>query len=259
MKKIPILMPDNNLKLFWDFCLLFLILGNTLIIPLNLCFELENLVFFQSFDIALLYLITFDMILSLFTAYYSKGVVIVNRHKILMNFLSNGFLWDFLSVIPYFFTQVFGNDYVQLLLMLRLVKMSKIFIGLEEHLFLSDKVKGIYELFKLFILIIYVGHFFACVWIYAAKVEMNYGLGNSWIQNFHLTDEGWESQYITSLYFAVYTMVTVGYGDISPTNIIERALCIVLMILSCGVFAYSLNRFGTILQQMYQHETEFKY
>ena len=261
LKKIPIIMPDNNMKLLWDYFILFLILWNTLIIPLNLCFDLdtiENPGFFSGFDLFLLYMILFDVLLSLFTAYYSKGVIIMNRSKIIKNYISHSFLWDFFSVIPYFLGPVFGNDFVKLLLMLRLVKMRKIFIGLEEHLFLSDKVKGIYDLFKLMIVIIYVGHFFACTWIYMAKVEMSLGIGNSWIQSFHYVDERWESQYITSLYFAVYTMVTVGYGDIYPCNFLERTLSVILMILACGVFAYSLNRFGTILEQMYRHETEFK-
>jgi len=126
-------------------------------------------------------------------------------------------------------------------------------------LFLSDKIKGVYEIFKLMLVIIYVGHFFACTWIYMAKLEIRFGVWNSWIQNFNLVDQDWYYQYISSLYFAVYTMVTVGYGDIYPGNMIERAICIVLIILSCGVFAYSLNRFGTILEHMYRKENVFKY
>ena len=262
LKKVPMIMPDNGLKLFWDTVLLFLILLNTLVIPLSLCFDLETTIYrnaFQNFDKVVLYLITIDMFFSIFTAYYSKGVIIVKKSMILRNYFYHSFLWDFFSVIPYFLTPFVQSDLVKLLLMLRLIKMQKIFIGLEEHLFLSDKIKGVYELFKLMILIIYVGHFFACTWIYVAKVEISFGVWNSWIQNFNLIDKDWSYQYITSLYFAVYTMVTVGYGDIYPGNMFERAICIVLMILSCGVFAYSLNRFGTILENMNRNENVFKY
>lgn len=109
------------------------------------------------------------------------------------------------------------------------------------------------------ILIIYVGHFFACSWLYVAKLEFSYGYENSWIEAFGLSDLGWENQYISALYFAVYTMVTVGYGDLYPVNIVERGVCIVLMIMACGVFAYSLTRFGAILEDMYKQENEFKY
>lgn len=254
--------PDNWLKLIWDAFLLFFILLNTLIVPLNLCFGLEllsvNNIWFDIIELIMLYLITLDMFLSIFTAYYSEGVIITNKIRILKNYFSNSFLWDFLSITPYFLSPYFDNQYMKLFLMLSLIKMKKIFIGLEEHLFLSTKVKGIYELFKLLVLIIYVGHFFACFWIYIAKVEIELGAWNTWIQTFNLIHEKWYYQYISSLYFAVYTMVTVGYGDIYPTNILERTLSILLMLLACGVFAYSLNRFGTIVEEMYQYETQFK-
>ena len=261
LKKVPTIMPDNGLKLIWDTGLLFLILLNTLIIPLSLSFDLETTIetnFFQNFDMAMVCLLTVDMLLSILTAYYSKGVIILKKAMILRNYFYHSFLWDFFSVIPYFLTPFVQSDFVKLLLMFRLIKMLKIFIGLEEHLFLSDKIKGFYEIFKLMLVIIYMGHFFACTWVYVAKIEIRNGVWNSWIQNSNLVDQDWSHQYISSLYFAVYTMVTVGYGDICPGNVIERAICIVLIILSCGVFAYSLNKFGTILEHMYRNENVFK-
>lgn len=40
--------------------------------------------------------------------------------------------------------------------------------------------------------------------------------------------------YITSLYYIVITVTTVGYGDISPASNIERILVMILTIISCG-------------------------
>ena len=54
-------------------------------------------------------------------------------------------------------------------------------------------------------------------------------------------------------------MVTVGYGDITPTNSREKVFVIILMVLACGVFAYSLNRVGVIIQEMFQKEDEFRF
>lgn len=36
-------------------------------------------------------------------------------------------------------------------------------------------------------------------------------------------------------------MITVGYGDISPTNSIEYVYVIIATLISCGVFGYILN------------------
>jgi len=43
--------------------------------------------------------------------------------------------------------------------------------------------------------------------------------------------------YICSLYFVLTTMTTVGYGDITPTNIQEVGFTIVLLVISSVVFA----------------------
>ena len=42
-------------------------------------------------------------------------------------------------------------------------------------------------------------------------------------------------------------MITVGYGDIVPVNNIERIFVIIITLISCGVFAYSVNSIGTIV------------
>lgn len=56
-------------------------------------------------------------------------------------------------------------------------------------------------------------------------------------------------QYTTSLYWAFTTMVTVGYGDITPQNTKERLLTMCSMLIASGVFAYTLNSIGTIVSR----------
>lgn len=41
-------------------------------------------------------------------------------------------------------------------------------------------------------------------------------------------------------------MLTIGYGDISATNDVERVFIIIIACLTCGVFGYSINAIGTI-------------
>lgn len=36
-------------------------------------------------------------------------------------------------------------------------------------------------------------------------------------------------------------MLTVGYGDMIPSNMVERIVIVVLTLISCGVFGYALN------------------
>jgi hypothetical protein len=45
--------------------------------------------------------------------------------------------------------------------------------------------------------------------------------------------------YIVSFYFTVTTIVTVGYGDITPKNSGERIICVLLMLI--GVISFSIG------------------
>ena len=46
------------------------------------------------------------------------------------------------------------------------------------------------------------------------------------------------------------TMVTVGYGDITPVNNNEVLCANIVMFVACGVFAFSMNSIGIVLQNI---------
>jgi hypothetical protein len=41
-------------------------------------------------------------------------------------------------------------------------------------------------------------------------------------------------------------MITVGFGDIVPSNIYEKIYVMGMMLISCGFFGYSINTIGSI-------------
>jgi len=53
-------------------------------------------------------------------------------------------------------------------------------------------------------------------------------------------------------------MITVGYGDITPVNMQERLFVIIVMLISCGVFAYSINSIGRILEELSKRDALFR-
>ena len=53
--------------------------------------------------------------------------------------------------------------------------------------------------------------------------------------------------YVTSYYFIVTTISTVGYGDIGPTNLTEKCFCIANMIVGVIAFSFATGSLASIL------------
>jgi hypothetical protein len=53
-------------------------------------------------------------------------------------------------------------------------------------------------------------------------------------------------------------MVTVGYGDISPSNIPEKVYIIIMTLFSSINFAYVVNTIGTIFTEIANKENKLK-
>ncbi len=49
----------------------------------------------------------------------------------------------------------------------------------------------------------------------------------------YLLAKTWEARYVETVYYSATTMITVGYGDLSPQNIYEKIICIFFMLFSC--------------------------
>ncbi|EGR34467.1 hypothetical protein IMG5_010550 [Ichthyophthirius multifiliis] len=84
---------------------------------------------------------------------------------------------------------------------------------------------------------------FACLWVYVGKFS---GEPITWIKQKN------------AYYFATVTMVTVGYGDITPQNSFEMFVCIISVLIACGIFAYSLSSIGVIFQELYEEQKKFQ-
>ena len=63
--------------------------------------------------------------------------------------------------------------------------------------------------------------------------------------NLHNEDLG--KKYMTSLYFAITTITTVGYGDIFAHTKTERMLSIIFMIFAGAIFSFSIGNVGDII------------
>jgi hypothetical protein len=63
--------------------------------------------------------------------------------------------------------------------------------------------------------------------------------------------------YIWTFYFAITTMTTVGYGDITPANVYEACLLVVGMVIASFTFAITFNAIGSVVQEMQKDQNEY--
>ena len=83
-------------------------------------------------------------------------------------------------------------------------------------------------------------HFIGCTLIVASRKEI-FEHPNNWIKFMDLEDESSAYQYLTSVYWAVLTLLAVGYGDIIPITTIEKSICSLIFILGVGLMSYILS------------------
>ncbi|KAL4479754.1 hypothetical protein ABPG73_017975 [Tetrahymena malaccensis] len=143
---------------------------------------------------------------------------------------------------------------MKVLKLLRVVKLKFIIEKLVEYLKLSKSMLGILGFLKLSSIILFIAHWVACMWFYVGSQFPNDG----WIAAQNMQNETWQYQYVTSIYWAITTMVTVGYGDIVPRNIEEKLFVIFVMLMACGIFAYTMNTMGAVLSQIESFSSEYK-
>ncbi len=67
----------------------------------------------------------------------------------------------------------------------------------------------------------------------------------------------WEL-YMTSFYFTITTIVTVGYGDITAISIIEKIVAVFLMITGVIAFSFATGTLASIIQNQDSNEAKLK-
>jgi hypothetical protein len=93
---------------------------------------------------------------------------------------------------------------------------------------------------KLILLTFFAAHWMAC-FFYAAAYSASFNAPATWISDSKLEDTTVAEKYVNALYWTIYTMATVGYGDIRPQSTLEREISIIIMLISSSIYAYIIN------------------
>jgi len=170
--------------------------------------------------------------------------------------------------------------------LLRLLRMLKV-LRMQQYIQLVEDSLGVnlqvLMLLKLLVAVIYLMHLLGCVWFYLhllmstphaerppvaaatssaaddAALDAYYLDGvDTWLTSYDGGSglhAGIKVQYLYSIYWALMTLTTVGYGDITPTNDVERVYVLFCLLVGAIVFGFLLSTLGDVLSNVDQNAT----
>ena len=276
--------PFSIYNIIIDFLVSLFAIFDLIYTPLNLsylnnyCKETEfNFDNIYNFIIEILYII--DLIKSFFVAYFNfEEILIENLNEIIIHYLSDWFFFDLLASIPiqniflltinqcsitntndFDVTFVGNNKYIYIFVLLRQIKIFKIFsfnsFMLKFRIFLS-KLESSSNYGKIFmsLFIFFIAlHYIACIFIFIGK---NYY--PNWIVKNNLESNNFIDLYITSIYFMIATLTTVGYGDISTYNIWEKIFGLIMLLIGILGYSYAVSSLSNYIKNIDAKNLEYE-
>ncbi|CDW85301.1 UNKNOWN [Stylonychia lemnae] len=223
--------PDSKFRFVWDLISCFLIIHCSLMLPVEFSFmdyQPEYQVIFEPFNEV--WFMT-DVFLNFNTGFFHKGIVIMQRRELIINYLKNWFIFDFFCSFPY--SQI-------------ITKLRDIQSPYVQDQISSDMTNAMFKFMKLMIITFFAAHWMACLF-YTISISDKESL--TWITYAGLQNAPISECYVNSLYWTITTMATVGYGDIKPQTTQERLIVIFIMLVACAIYAYIINDIGHIVSR----------
>lgn len=257
--------PRNKFMKKWDIVMLLLLLYTAVVTPYEVAFlatEWNFLFVLNRFVDALFFM---DLIMNFFMASLDleRGFWVVEHKEIAARYLRSWFTLDLVSILPFDSVELSGAADVgklkifrvvrlfRLLKLFRIFRASRIFSRWEAYISVSY---AWLSLIKFIVAVLSVSHWLACFWGLTPGIEDfvgNDGVAKNWILNYdHVDTEDGVDLYLTSLYWSVMTLTTIGYGDVSPVTPGERVLAILAMMMGGSIYAYVVGAVCGIVASM---------
>ena len=240
------------------------------IIILHLCFtfnspkEEDFHVFYINWLNFIMPLYCFDMVQNFNAGYFKNGLQMLERKDIIKNYLKSEFIYDCISIIALSLdliqnlTNLFSNHIfaIKLFFFLKYRLLNKILLNFEEIINFNEKFEALLSLVKLFMKMLFLAHITACVW---CSLPHWIASDQNWMQEKGIMEQSIFFKYEISLYWAIVTIATIGYGDITPQNKYEFMFTTFIVTLGSIFFGYLLSSIASILEEMHKDEKIKKY
>lgn len=254
---------SHRLKRVWDICITLLLTYSSIESLLYVCYHDHGFAL-NSADPYIWGFFVLDFIGNFVTDYRDENGEIVRRYALIAKkYLKTWLLLDLIALTPLLF---FGLRLLQhYLQLLRLLKIHRFFNLIDEGWIFplaisccrsrnSTEIVNV----KMWVhcgvtivkqLLAIVGFTFLSASIYywyATMVSGNHVFAESYVRN-HPMDL---VRPLETLYFAITTLSTIGYGDLTPYNTSDRLFVIFMILVGLGMFTIIIGQYNSLLSEL---------
>eukprot|EP00746_Dinoflagellata_sp_MGD_P041189 gnl/MRDRNA2_/MRDRNA2_19957_c0_seq1.p1 gnl/MRDRNA2_/MRDRNA2_19957_c0~~gnl/MRDRNA2_/MRDRNA2_19957_c0_seq1.p1 ORF type:complete len:734 (-),score=112.90 gnl/MRDRNA2_/MRDRNA2_19957_c0_seq1:116-2317(-) len=286
--KHSLIHPNCGYMKYWDIIIVCALVFTALVTPYEVAYletKLDGLFVINRFiDVIFVKDMMMQFSLKVLVRKKHRSEWVKNRADIIKHYFKGWFLIDIFSILPFDIVGfVVDSPAVQrmkivrvvrilrLLKIARVLRASRIVKRWQDHTGMSYSQQG---LIKFAIMLCVVSHWMACLWgmlglLMGTNLQCvgdefdfkNDADGDSWI-----TAHSWSADtpckslnvYLASLHFAVMTITSIGYGDITPTRNMEYVIGILCQLAGGLTWAYVIGSICGIIANANPIKVEFE-
>jgi voltage-gated potassium channel len=198
-----------------------------IVIPIELAAHVWDFDF-HIWDSTLITVLFFlDILFNIYQAKTKKGTYLTAENFYFKRYFRHWFIYDLIAAFPF---GLISHSFR----IFRLIKLVPVFHKLKLARLRILRFSSQLQLLNMILILFLVTHWIACGWLVVRGFDMSLDL---------------KDNYVNALYWSITTVTTVGYGDVTPVNMLEKIYAMVTMLVGLGIFGFFIGSITSILSK----------